>query len=249
MAWYMPQLRRVLLEAPWRRIVLPWSLFIVALAAGLATSLGLTSYSFKSYSLYTITDWRNPLPVVAWAFFLWNAFHFGAQLYGVSRLYGIGKSCALFKYGIVAIVMIYLIIFAAPYWVRSALQPAALALYNSTGIVLYFPKYWEVLILVGLFSWGHWLTEIGLCSAVVQRRWWIPALLVIGCAGFLWKGPDAVRSLTRWTPSFWGMWFGLGFVHFTTLVWKHDRAVALLPRVTPSRATTTAAPQPYHRTG
>jgi hypothetical protein len=85
-SWGHAEFRRVMLADPWRYLGLPIALAIPTVAAGIVTSLHWTPFVFQRGQQWMITDWRNPFPVVVWAYFIWNAYHFGMQNFGVVSL-------------------------------------------------------------------------------------------------------------------------------------------------------------------
>jgi len=192
MAWADRDLRAIMLSRPLAFILLPSGLFAAALAIGLATSLGCTSFRPVPGNLWRLTDLGNPYPAVAWLFFWWNAYHFGAQLFGVGRLCG----CKHLPKWLCASGMLGFFV-AGKFWSLPMLAAFAL----------------------GAVSLNHWLTELVLCYRVSRLPWFLVAVLAIGCVGFLWKVPLASGNVVRidlgWAiPTFLCAWFGAGFVHF-----------------------------------
>ena len=72
----------------------------------------------------------------------------------------------------------------------------------------------------GIFSFNHWLTDIGLSSQASGWRWgFIPLVLAIGAAWLLLRnGPLSVNSV----PQILAIRAGIGMIHFvySARVWK-----------------------------
>jgi hypothetical protein len=85
-SWGHSGFRRIMLADPWRYLGLPIAVAIPTTAAGVVTSLYWTPFIFHRGQQWLITDWRNPFPIVVWVYFLWNAYHFGMQNFGVLSL-------------------------------------------------------------------------------------------------------------------------------------------------------------------
>jgi hypothetical protein len=139
-------------------------------------------------------DW--PFEILVGTYILWNAFHFGMQNFGVMVLYG--HRLLGFVYLCVTI-----------------LAMAVLPLTHGS--------YWMALILTGVFSFNHWMTDIGLSGLVSGRRWlFIGTVLVVGFLGFLFKTIDcntmSCQSFMYSVPIILGARICLGFVHF--LYWR-----------------------------
>jgi hypothetical protein len=90
LTWAHPALRRLMFSHKLFRLWMPLVAFTIAIAAGVATSLGLTSYK-PSVRIFTQMrnglDWRNPIEMLVWFYMLWNAYHFAMQNFGVLSLY------------------------------------------------------------------------------------------------------------------------------------------------------------------
>jgi hypothetical protein len=175
LAWTTPELRGI--------VAREWVKHIVAPAAILAGVL------------------VAPIAWVAWIYWAWNIYHFGAQHYGVSRLLG----------------------WRVPRW-ACVVGTAALM---AGGPLLIHAVWWEWLMLFAL-NFTHWLTDIGLSSRVARWHWGFVALvLAIGAAWLLLRnGPLAVRLV----PQIVVIRMGLGMVHFiySARIWKRDAALGML---------------------
>jgi hypothetical protein len=171
LAWSHPGLRRIALSRPIETILLPIIAIIGALAA--------------------------PFIVIWWVYWVWNAYHFGAQHYGVARIFGYRVDR---EFVIAATVVLML-------WVPH---------------VSHMPWWWLWLMLVAI-DFNHWLVDIGLSSRV-SRYWWLflPAVVALGCTGLLWKAPRADHIATMAIPWIIKARWGVGIVHFlySRWIWK-----------------------------
>ncbi len=166
LAWTHPGLRRIALSRPVDALLLP----------GIALTGALLS----------------PLWLVAWVYWGWNTYHFGAQHYGVARIFG----------------------WRAPRWAVIGGTAAIIV-----GGSLLHVGWWKWVALVAL-DFNHWLTDIALSSRV-SRCWWLflAGVLALGCVGFAFKVPriDHVATLNiQWVLK---ARLGAGFVHFLYSRW------------------------------
>jgi hypothetical protein len=135
--------------------------------------------------------------MVTWCvYWLWNIYHFGAQHYGVCRIFGL----------------------RVPRWLCVSGTAAIMA----GGPLLIHAGWWRWLTLVAI-DFNHWLVEIGLSSRV-SRCWWLflGCVLALGCVGFLWKVPRADGIATMFVPWIIKARWGVGIAHFlySRWVWK-----------------------------
>ena len=86
-AWSNAGFRRVMMADRFKYIALPVIIAALCIDIGAATAAGWTSYRGGLHSIYRITDWRNPLPILVWAFWLSVGWHFSTQNFGIVRLY------------------------------------------------------------------------------------------------------------------------------------------------------------------
>ena len=89
------------------------------------------------------------------------------------------------------------------------------------GVVPMLTQSWSVTaFMTGLFSFGHWLADIGLSSRVARWHWaFISAVLAVGVAWLLLRnGPLSVRLV----PQILVIRSGIGMVHFiySARIWK-----------------------------
>jgi hypothetical protein len=171
LAWSHPGLRRIALSRPIETMLLP----VAAIAGALLA----------------------PFMLIWWVYWVWNAFHFGAQHYGVIRILGRRVD----REFIIAATMVLML------WVPLAIPQ---------------PWWWRWFMLVAI-DFNHWLIDIGLSSRV-SRRWWLFLLAVIpfGLAGFLWKVPRADHIATLAIPWVVQARWSVGIAHFlySRWVWK-----------------------------
>jgi hypothetical protein len=83
-----------------------------------------------------------------------------------------------------------------------------------------------------VLSWAHWLTDIGLSSAVFRRWWWVFVALIlpVGLIGFVWKAVDCrvvCQTAMYSLPILIATRTCLGFIHFlySRWVWRRDSPV------------------------
>ena len=185
-AWSSASYRRHMLESPTQFILVP------SLALAIPIAIGLS---------YHRADW--PVRAVVAVYIVWNAYHFGAQHFGVASLLGWRKSRRWFRQAVTIIptMAVMLVPFA----------------YSSPWLY----------ILGAVISLAHWLTDIGLSGWRVQRWWlFLAAVLALGSVGFLWKAvvpcSQLVCTVAYSAPILICSRCGLGFVHFlySHWVWK-----------------------------
>ena len=146
----------------------------------------------------------------SWVFALywsWNIYHFGMQHFGVVSLWQGQRSYdTRIRTGLICLGLTTIGMGAMPIIFR-----------DNTMVFL---------LMTGVFSFNHWLTDLGLCSRVSRYHWlFLAGVLGLGCVGFVWLIPRADHIATRWIP--WlitGRW-GIGFVHFlySRWIWKNGR--------------------------
>jgi hypothetical protein len=203
LAWSSRGIRGMMLGRPWKYIALPVAIFLAALAIGMATTWGWTSYNLTAHHQKDrITDLTNPFPLMVWLYWGWNIFHFGMQNFGVLRLGGLsvggrGWDMALCL-GMTAFCM------------------AALPLLTH--------DVWVFFVMTGMFSVNHWVVDIGLSSRVSRHPlWFFGALLLVGAIGFAWMIPSSNGMMIVVIPAILGARYGLGFVHFLYSRWVWQR--------------------------
>jgi hypothetical protein len=137
-----------------------------------------------------------PFTWVAGFYWAWNIYHFGMQNFGVSSLYWRGRR-----------------------QMRKWLCLGATAV--GMGVLPLLTSDWRVTALcTGIFSFNHWLVDIGLSSRVARWHWgFIAAVLAIGVAWLLLRnGPLSARLV----PQIIAIRMGIGMVHFiySARIWK-----------------------------
>lgn len=213
LAWSHPSLRQRMLGEPGKCIWLPTAVFTAALAVGVVTSMGWSSYTPGPRQIWRLTDAANLLPVVMWVYWVWNIYHFGMQNFGIVQLYRRkrpfdARKRMFIKYGCLA---------------GTA--------FGMAGIPLVTRSMTVGLICLGAFAVSHWMQAIGLCSAVSQYgRLFAAGALLLGCVGFLWMVPTPRGTIINVIPAVICARAGLGFVHFLydRWLWRRDCAAALL---------------------
>jgi hypothetical protein len=151
-----------------------------------------------------------PWEWVTGLYFAWNIHHFGAQNFGLWQLYG-GKCSPDARV------------------LRGAVCLGVTA-FGMAALPILMPGAIGFLLFTALFSFTHWLTDIGVSSRVAPRGMMFIGLTLL--AGFLWlvlrQGPLSVHVVSQ----ILAIRSGMGMVHFvySARIWKHDAAVSLLRR-------------------
>jgi hypothetical protein len=191
--------RALMLRRPGKYVLLPGVVFLAALAVGMATSWGWTSYNFAiPHQRDRITDLTNPFPLMVWLYWAWNIYHFGMQHFGVARLVGVGTGSRRLDMALCLGVTAFLMV----------------------GMPLLIRDFWVVMLMTGVISVNHWVVDIGLSSRASCRHWLFAAgVLTIGIVGFIWMIPTANGMMIDVIPVVLGARYGLGFVHFLYSRW------------------------------
>lgn len=163
LAWSHPGLRRIALSRPIETMLLPVLAVVGALVA--------------------------PFMVIWWVYWVWNAYHFGAQHYGVVRIFGYRVDREFIIAATVVLMLWVPYVFPVPWWPWFALFA---------------------------LNFTHWLFDIGLSSRVSRRYWWLflVAMVPLGCVGFFWLRPGTDRIWTMWIPWVIKARWGVGIAHF-----------------------------------
>lgn len=145
--------------------------------------------------------------IVVGIYFAWNIFHFGMQNFGIASLYRPGSS----------------------YDARIRRGLACLAITTlGMGVIPLFHNQPLNMLCMGVFSFNHWLADIGLSSRVARWHWgFVAVVLLVGVVWLLLRnGPLSVHVV----PQISVIRCGIGFVHFidSARIWKRDAAVASL---------------------
>jgi hypothetical protein len=204
LVWSHPQLRLLAWQRRKKFVWLSLAAFGTALLVGAVTSLGWTSFKPGFHQQLHITTWTNPFPVLVWIYLVLNAYHFGMQNFGVTRIY---KRLNGFK---------------GHRWLDMTLAVGitavmAMLLPDLIGTpILGF-------LLLGLLSLNHWLVEIGLCGRASGNQWlFIGVVLALGTIGFAWLRVTPSGNMMVVIPVVVGARLGLSFVHFLydRWIWK-----------------------------
>ena len=143
-----------------------------------------------------------PVAWVAGVYWVWNIYHFGMQNFGVSSLYWHGRR-QLRKWLCLGL---------------TAFGMGALPLLSDSMTM--------ALLCTGIFSFNHWLVDIGLSSRIARWHWaFIVAVLAVGVAWLLLRnGPLSVRLV----PQIVVIRYGIGMIHFiySARIWKRDARLA-----------------------
>jgi hypothetical protein len=141
----------------------------------------------------------SPFLLVGWVYWLWNIWHFGMQNYGLAALSG--RRGRVVKWGCLGATAFCMV-----------------------GLPWLFPHN-PVLFWVLLFAidFPHWLTDISLSAWASRQRWFfVSAVCLIGCGGFLFKVPRVDHVATLALPWVIQARWGAGMIHFiySRMVWK-----------------------------
>jgi len=170
-----------------------------------------------------MTDWADYSRPFVWIFpiyFVWNAYHIGAQNFGLISLYRRGwrsaHERAVWKWSIVTVTVIGMEVTTLILWGFQATGH----IYDGMVAV---PKYWHVpaisMFVLGFFAVNHSLAAIGLSSHILAKQharppWLFAAALIIAGAIGFWLMFCAPGFTLRVTMTAVGLRVGLGFVHF-----------------------------------
>jgi hypothetical protein len=141
-----------------------------------------------------------PASCVMGLYFAWNIYHFGTQNFGVMSLYCRGGS--------------------SDDRVRRGLLCLGVTAFGMGVIPELIDNPLVTAFCMGIFSFNHWLTDIGLSSRVAHWHWgFIVAVLAIGVAWLLLRnGPLSVRLV----PQIIVIRAGIGMIHFiySARIWR-----------------------------
>jgi hypothetical protein len=141
-----------------------------------------------------------PWSIVFGVYFVWNGWHFGMQLFGVSCLYAKPRD--------------------QDARLRRALLIVGLFVAQYAAVVVVPPSPQIQLLIFGIVSFNHWLVDIGLSSQASGWRWgFIPLVLVIGVVWLVLRnGPLSVQVV----PQIIAIRAGIGMIHFvySARIWQ-----------------------------
>jgi hypothetical protein len=204
-AWSNRGFRRVMIERRWKFIVLPITILIGTGLLGATVPARFTVNPVTmAVHLHSLADYRLPFVWLFPVYFIWNAWHFGMQNFGIVNLYRRARRRRLVKWTCIGAT------FAGMSVLPRALHSPIFALFA-----------------LGLFSFQHSLAAIGISSHVLAnhhaRSPWLfaGALILAGAVGF-WLMFCAPGFALRVTMTAVGLRIGLGFVHFLydRWIWK-----------------------------
>jgi hypothetical protein len=158
-------------------------------------------------SIYGAADYERPFVLMLVLYFLWDAYHFGMQNFGLLSLYRRMQRSYRQRF--------------VDKW----------ACFAATILgMLVIPRLLHIpylsLFVFGFFMWNHSLTAIGVSSHVLgnhhARSPWLfaSALIIAGAIGF-WLMFCAPGFALRVTMTAIGLRVGLGFVHFLYDRWVY----------------------------
>ena len=202
MAWGHRGFRRVMLVNRRKFIFTPVAIVIMGGIAGAAVGKSLPINPITlSVRVDDLADYARPLVVLLVVYFVWNAYHFAMQNYGLLRFY----------------------------W--AALDRAAamqLAMFGTLlGMIIIPIKFHQPqlsLFLLGLIIINHQLVAIGLAGHVLGNHWrrsplWFAGALLAAGVVLVWLMLDAAAHVAMVVV---GLRVTAGFVHFLydRWVWK-----------------------------
>jgi hypothetical protein len=216
LAWSNRGFREIMRDSPAQYIALPLLVFALCVSVGAITTMGLTSFRPGLHQMMHVTDWRNPMPILAWVFWLSVGWHFSMQNFGIVRLYrrrwgstGWRRTDMAICFAITVFAMNGLTILTAPWAVGLSFAPLIAA------------PWWLFMMGTGIFSWNHWLVAMGLGSGASRRAGlFIAGILLFGLLGFFWKHPTPTYVLVSTAPLLFCTVIGLHSIHYV-----YDRAV------------------------
>jgi hypothetical protein len=207
-AWSNHGFRLVMRERWIKFILVPLCILIAATATGATVGKTLAINPLTlGVRVYDIADYQRPFVLMLILYFFWNAYHFGAQNFGIVSLYKRGFRG----------------------WLRHVVKWSCVALTFAGMVVL--PRTLRMpavsLFTLGFFSFNHSLSAIGISSHVLANHyrrspWLIACLLIVAGALACWLIFCAPGFTVRATMTVIGFRLGLGFVHFLydRWIWK-----------------------------
>jgi hypothetical protein len=195
-------------------MVLPLAVAVMVLESAHVVSPIILAWSYPELRWIVWSEWGKhiaaPVAVmigvliappewVAGLYFAWNIFHFGMQNFGVTSLYRRGSGPdERARRGLACLGI-------------TALGMGCLPLLHNSRLAM---------LAMGVFSFNHWLTDIGLSSRIARWHWgFIALVLAIGVAWLLLRqGPLSVRAV----PQIIVIRYGIGMIHFlySARIWK-----------------------------
>jgi hypothetical protein len=207
-AWTNHEFRQVMIRRWTKYILIPTCVLVGAAIIG-ATVAKTFQVNPRTLAVRVDgwSDYERPFVLMLVLYFLWNAYHFGMQNFGVVSFYRrMQRSRKL----------------------RSVDKWSCL-IATAVGMII-IPKLLHVpqlsLFVFGFFMWNHSLTAIGVSSHVLgnhhARSPWLfaSALIIAGAIGF-WLMFCAPGFALRVTMTAIGLRVGLGFVHFLYDRWVY----------------------------
>lgn len=140
-----------------------------------------------------------PFDLVFNAYLAWNVWHYGMQIFGISCLYSRPRDADARVRRALLIMGLFILQYVAAGFIASpSLQ----------------------MLTLGVFSFNHWLADIGLSGQASGWRWgFISLVLALGVAWVLLRnGPWTVHNF----PQILALRAGMGMAHFvySARVWK-----------------------------
>jgi hypothetical protein len=204
--------RRVIYPQPGKFLLLPGLVAGVAIAVGVATQVGWTSYRPGPDASSQITGWDNPFPLLVWFYSAWNLYHFAMQDFGVLLL------CTGHRYRYIKMIGCLCGLLVTYF---AVLGLNILGFWHIPGLVNTWG--WLGLVMVGTVSVNHWVVDIGLSSRAAKHGWvFLAGVLSLGIVGFVWMVPTPNGMMIRMIPAIIGARLGLGFLHFlySRRIWR-----------------------------
>ena len=200
LAWGNRSFRQVMGHEWGWYILLPLVLLALSFAIGLtAKTAGHPPPQAIFLPIFWADVWRHGYVPNGWYwglivfYFIWNAWHYGAQHFGIASLLGWRRG---------------------PRWLRQGLIIAP-----TMALMLGFIP---LPVIGAITSLLHWTTDIGLSAWRMKAWWFLAAVLLFGLSGFLYQRVGDTWIVLPAIPVLISLRCGLGFVHFlySRWVWK-----------------------------
>jgi hypothetical protein len=141
-----------------------------------------------------------PMPCVFAVYWPWNVYHFGMQHFGVVSMWQGERSFdTRVRTGLICLGLTTIGMGVLPF-------------------CLHDPRL--SLLMAGVLSFNHWITDLGLSSRVSRHHWlFLAGMLALGCVGFVWLIPRVDHVATWFVPPIISARWGVGMVHFLYSGW------------------------------
>src|SRR5712671_5548131 len=194
LAWGHENFRGVMRRHPTKYIGVPLALILMTTTIGAATSLWATNLHIDiglKIRIHNLADYKQPFVMMVVLYWLWNAYHFGMQNFGVLSIYrrksGSGNRRADMTYCLFVQAAASFLVFAPHLGLDRDVARDSYVLSALAGVLLMMPwenrlsprilliltdavglalVFWSGLWGFAIWSVNHWLVAIGLSSHV-----------------------------------------------------------------------------------